>query len=100
MFWLDHWRDDILLKDEFSRLFALESNKQISVQEKLVNGLLSSLRRNPRGGAESTQMEHLAQAMNSVVLRDEPDCWIWPLDATGCFSAASTRRYIEDQQDI
>ncbi|GJV32300.1 RNA-directed DNA polymerase, eukaryota [Tanacetum coccineum] len=79
---------------------VLANKEQISVQEKMVNGLQSSLQRDPRGGAENTQMEYLSQALNSVKLRDEPDRWIWELDVTGCFSVASVRRYIEDQMCV
>ncbi|GJU84516.1 hypothetical protein Tco_1292062, partial [Tanacetum coccineum] len=64
MFWLDQWINDRLLKDEFLRLFAFESKKQSSVQEKMVNRLLSSLRRDPKRGEKSTQMEYLFQVLN------------------------------------
>ncbi|GJT76231.1 hypothetical protein Tco_1042956 [Tanacetum coccineum] len=64
MFWLDQWINDRLLKDEFLRLFAYESKKQILVQENMVNRLLSSLRMDPKGGEKSTQMEYLFQVLN------------------------------------
>lgn len=81
-----------LLRELICTLFILiETLNCISEQSTLLSWL------NPRGGAESTQIELLSQAMNSVVIRDDPDRWIWPLDVTSCFSVASMRRYIKDQ---
>ncbi|GJU17987.1 RNA-directed DNA polymerase, eukaryota [Tanacetum coccineum] len=51
LFWEESWKDDIPFKSLYPRLFALESDKKITVAAKLINSdLCSSLRRMPRSG--------------------------------------------------
>ncbi|GJW78513.1 putative reverse transcriptase domain-containing protein [Tanacetum coccineum] len=52
-FWEDKWRGDNTLQSDFPRMYALETQKNISVALKLSHDdLLCSFRRAPRAGAE------------------------------------------------
>ncbi|GJT16200.1 RNA-directed DNA polymerase, eukaryota, reverse transcriptase zinc-binding domain protein [Tanacetum coccineum] len=52
-FWVDVWKGDKALKYQFPRIYALESNKNISVATNMGHDNLEvSLRRSPRGGVE------------------------------------------------
>ncbi|GKE23512.1 hypothetical protein Tco_1435024 [Tanacetum coccineum] len=54
-FWDDIWKGDTALKILYPRIYALETNKNISVASKLgQNNLGLSLRRIPRGGVEQS----------------------------------------------
>ncbi|GJY36796.1 hypothetical protein Tco_0422174 [Tanacetum coccineum] len=92
----DVWLGDINLKSIFPRLFALESNKEVCVHDKVNEGLAYSFRRLPRGGVESYQMESLLSLLLSSLASSMSDRWIWALDGMGEFSVASVRSYIED----
>nr|GEX76288.1 RNA-directed DNA polymerase, eukaryota [Tanacetum cinerariifolium] len=52
-FWKDYWLGDYRLQGMFPRLYALESNKDITVAEKLLASLVYSFRRDVRGGAKT-----------------------------------------------
>ncbi|GJY86976.1 hypothetical protein Tco_0501002 [Tanacetum coccineum] len=75
LFWLDPWLEDGPFKCKFPRVYALDENKHVSVSDKLNIGLSACLRRLTRG---------------------KSDTWIWSLEASGLFSVASARRYIDD----
>nr|GEX99612.1 RNA-directed DNA polymerase, eukaryota [Tanacetum cinerariifolium] len=52
-FWEDAWNGGDTFRNQFPRLYALESNKYINVAEKMLQpGLGFLFRRNPRGGVE------------------------------------------------
>ncbi|GJZ16269.1 RNA-directed DNA polymerase, eukaryota [Tanacetum coccineum] len=65
-FWKDRWIDDHSLLGKFPRLYALETNKDISVADKLHPSLSFSWRRSVRGGIESQQFNHLSSLLDSV----------------------------------
>ena len=95
-FWLETWTEIGVFKEKFPRLFALEENKEITIFEKFQNGVTSSFRRMPRGGAESVQMEELTNMVNSVTLPEGLDRWSWSLVGDGEFSVASARKHIDE----
>nr|GEY37085.1 RNA-directed DNA polymerase, eukaryota, reverse transcriptase zinc-binding domain protein [Tanacetum cinerariifolium] len=76
-FWFDKWLGDRPLKDVFSRLFALESNKEISVAGKVQGGIVNSFRRPVRTGVEDGSVISL-ETGNFVLKRgialDSPVC--------------------------
>ncbi|GJX38732.1 hypothetical protein Tco_0252035 [Tanacetum coccineum] len=57
-FWEEIWKGDKPFKTLFPRIYALESDKSVSVATKMAHPSLGfSLRRKPRGGKEQVQME-------------------------------------------
>ncbi|GKA90243.1 hypothetical protein Tco_0812113 [Tanacetum coccineum] len=88
------------------KLFALELKKEVSVHDKVNEGLTHSFRRLPRGGVESSQMESLIFLLPSTLASSMSDRWIWVLDGMGEFSVASVlmsrlpMRYILSIRDI
>ncbi|GJY74456.1 RNA-directed DNA polymerase, eukaryota [Tanacetum coccineum] len=52
------------------------TEKDISVAGKLQSPLVSSFRRNVRGGIEEQQLEHLVALLDSVILADVPTRWV------------------------
>nr|GEZ55730.1 RNA-directed DNA polymerase, eukaryota [Tanacetum cinerariifolium] len=92
------WHSGGTLKDRFSRVYALESYKAMSIRTKLIHPSLSfSFRRFPRGGAEQTQYDAFSELMQQVELTSTPDRWTWSLNPSGEFSVASVRKFIDDK---
>ena len=50
LFWLENWMGGGSLHVKFPRLFALENNKEVSLRDKIQNGILYGLRRSRGGG--------------------------------------------------
>nr|GEV45005.1 RNA-directed DNA polymerase, eukaryota [Tanacetum cinerariifolium] len=97
LFWEDSWFDGISLKQQFSRLYSLESAKHINVAEKMNHPSLSwSYRREPRGGIEEEQQNMLFSKISCVILPNMRDRWIWSFEASKDFSVTSARRLIDD----
>ncbi|GJU54306.1 RNA-directed DNA polymerase, eukaryota [Tanacetum coccineum] len=96
-FWEEPWLSDISLMHAFPRLYALESNKQVTVAAKLSEGSLTdSFRRAPCGGIEEEQLFLLVNKLESVILANSNDRWIWSLESSGEFSVKSPRSYIDN----
>ncbi|GJR98494.1 hypothetical protein Tco_0270668 [Tanacetum coccineum] len=98
-FWEDLWHGDMVLKQRYHRLYALEENKKVDVASKLLQESLSwSFRRTPRSGVEQAQLTDLTTYVEGVVLGNSPDRWYWALDGSGEFSVASVRKAIDDNR--
>ncbi|GJS86121.1 RNA-directed DNA polymerase, eukaryota, reverse transcriptase zinc-binding domain protein [Tanacetum coccineum] len=83
-FWDDVWIGDTPLKSKFSRLYALEDSKRISVASKMAQENWSgSFRRVPRSGAEQAQMEELIVLLEGTTLGNSNDRWYWSLEGSG-----------------
>nr|GEW56951.1 reverse transcriptase domain-containing protein [Tanacetum cinerariifolium] len=54
------------------------------------------LRRNPRGGVESSQFEALKLAIGNVVLTHQPDSWQWSPNVAVGYSVSSARALVDD----
>ncbi|GKB86101.1 hypothetical protein Tco_0958373 [Tanacetum coccineum] len=69
LFWEDPWLDDLALKHKFSRLYALDNYKQITIVEKINHAfMVDTFRRPPRGGAEEEQLGLLLSRMDGLIL--------------------------------
>ncbi|GKD83355.1 RNA-directed DNA polymerase, eukaryota, partial [Tanacetum coccineum] len=100
-FWEDKWHDSFVLKDLFPRLYVLETNKKMSVGEKLkATSLDSTFRRKPRGGIEQSQYEELVHMVSSTTLIPKNDRYVWSLDNSGSFSVASLREVIDAKRYV
>ncbi|GJX92440.1 reverse transcriptase domain-containing protein [Tanacetum coccineum] len=63
------WKGDVAFKYRFPRVYALESNKNVMVAEKLASENLGcSLRRIPRDGTENSQFLELVAILNGFQL--------------------------------
>nr|GEW82329.1 hypothetical protein [Tanacetum cinerariifolium] len=101
LFWEDVWMGYSNFKSCFPRLYALETDKKISVVDKLnQNEVGSTLRRLPRNGVEMDQYTALAEILEVVILPDMSDRWIWALTGSGDFSVSSSRKFIDEQSII
>ncbi|GKE21390.1 RNA-directed DNA polymerase, eukaryota, reverse transcriptase zinc-binding domain protein, partial [Tanacetum coccineum] len=98
-FWEDVWRGDVAFKHKYPRLYALETCKGVDVAAKLAHTrLVSSFRREPRGGVEHSQLVDLLATVEGVVLVDMRDMWVWSLEGSGEFTVASVRKWIDDKR--
>ncbi|GJR56538.1 RNA-directed DNA polymerase, eukaryota [Tanacetum coccineum] len=96
MFWQETWKGEAPFKIHFPRLFALESNKRITVEEKMKQpSLVSSFRHNPRGGIEQVQMDALSTILEDLILPSMKNRWSWSLSGDGEFSVSSARSFID-----
>ncbi|GKA00653.1 RNA-directed DNA polymerase, eukaryota [Tanacetum coccineum] len=95
------WRGDSMFKVRFPRVYTLELNKRITVEDKLNHVDLGlPLRRHPRDGVELEQFNELKANIEGVELPLMKDRWWWSLAGSGEFSVSSVRKYIDDHQMI
>ncbi|GKE46674.1 RNA-directed DNA polymerase, eukaryota, reverse transcriptase zinc-binding domain protein [Tanacetum coccineum] len=96
-FWDVAWCGETTFKVLYPRMYALELIKSIDVTSKLSHsGLEYSFRRNPRGGVEQVQFNHLKEKVEGCVLVNMNDRWVWSLEGSSVFSVASVRKLIDD----
>ncbi|GJU43178.1 retrotransposon protein, putative, ty1-copia subclass [Tanacetum coccineum] len=95
-FWKDLWIGDCTLSGLFPRLFALDTEKDISVAGKLQSPLVSSFRRNVRGGIEEQQLEYLVALLDSVILSNSNDKWVSDLNGDGVFRVKDVRNLLDE----
>ncbi|GKC04476.1 RNA-directed DNA polymerase, eukaryota, partial [Tanacetum coccineum] len=96
MFWQETWKGEAPFKIHFPRLFALESNKRITVEEKMKQpSIVSSFRHNLRGGIEQVQMDALSTILEDLILPNMKDRWSWSLSGDGEFFVSSARSFID-----
>nr|GEV76245.1 RNA-directed DNA polymerase, eukaryota, reverse transcriptase zinc-binding domain protein [Tanacetum cinerariifolium] len=97
LFWKDSWITDSPLRQTYSRLYALKSVKHVSIADKLGDvSLIDSFRRAPRDGLEEEQYLSLVDLVDSVILSNSNDRWVWTLDSAGEFTVKSARTFIDD----
>ncbi|GJT82756.1 RNA-directed DNA polymerase, eukaryota, reverse transcriptase zinc-binding domain protein [Tanacetum coccineum] len=95
-FWLDIWKGDSTLRDDFPRMYALELDKQISVADKMAAQVDASFRRPVRGGIELNQFNDLVSFIDSVSLSSSHDRWVCNASGDGNFRVKDIRNSIDD----
>ncbi|GJW04814.1 RNA-directed DNA polymerase, eukaryota [Tanacetum coccineum] len=95
-FWNDCWIGDSMLKHLFPRLFALETIKDISVADKFRVPITCSFRRPVRGGLEAQQLDHLMGLIESTLLSNSEDRWVWDLNGDGVFRVKDVRNLLDE----
>ena len=75
---------DSPLKEQFPRVYALDSDKSALVQDRLVLVDWDLVqRRAPRGGVEISQMSAMREILVTVIISDQRDRWVWSQDGSG-----------------
>ncbi|GKD94076.1 hypothetical protein Tco_1373913, partial [Tanacetum coccineum] len=65
----DTWLKEVVLKVQFSRVYALESQKDISVADKKRDNIVAlSFRRSPKGWVEEEQFQLLRSRVHDTLL--------------------------------
>nr|GFB08218.1 RNA-directed DNA polymerase, eukaryota [Tanacetum cinerariifolium] len=96
-FWLDTWILDSPLSIKFPRLFALDSDKQVSVASNWVaSGFNASFRREIRDGVERQQWTDMLSILGTVILSPSFDRWICDLNGDGTFRVKDIRVILDD----
>ncbi|GJS15007.1 RNA-directed DNA polymerase, eukaryota [Tanacetum coccineum] len=95
-FWLDIWKGDSTLRDDFPRMYAIELDKQISVADKMAAHVDASFRRPVRGGIELNQFNDLVSFIDSVSLSSSHDRWVCNASCDGNFRVKDIRNSIDD----
>nr|GEU63916.1 RNA-directed DNA polymerase, eukaryota, reverse transcriptase zinc-binding domain protein [Tanacetum cinerariifolium] len=73
-YWGDKWCGTRPLKDSFPRVYAFDDNKLCTVAQHInIEDWSFVLRRPPRGGAKSNQLDELIQVTRDVFLSDSTD---------------------------
>nr|GEW47367.1 RNA-directed DNA polymerase, eukaryota [Tanacetum cinerariifolium] len=91
----DLWIGDTRLCALFPRIYALETDKDCSVAEKL-HSVYASLRRAVRGGAEASQLDLLQESIQNVILSNMDDRWTWDLNGEGVFRVKDVRFCLDE----
>ena len=74
----------------------MEINKECTVAEKLQNSVITSFRRPVRGGAEASQLALLQETIESSMLSNVEDRWVWSLNGEGVFRVKDVRVLLDD----
>nr|GEV73518.1 ribonuclease H-like domain-containing protein [Tanacetum cinerariifolium] len=99
LFWDGVWTGDTALKEQYPRVYALDTCKSISNANKLAHSNVEvSLRRPPRGGVELHQYNNLSSRLDSIQLPMIQDRWVLSLDGTWEFTTTSARKLIDDKR--
>ncbi|GJZ17093.1 hypothetical protein Tco_0553216 [Tanacetum coccineum] len=81
----------------FPRIFALETNKDSTVEAKLrFFSVETSLRRPVRDGAERQQWDELCAILDPVILSPSKDRWICDLSGDGAFRVKEVRSLLDN----
>nr|GEW30755.1 RNA-directed DNA polymerase, eukaryota [Tanacetum cinerariifolium] len=95
-FWRDIWLGVTQLSFLFSRIYALENNKDSTVAEKMQGSITFSFRRPVRGGAEAQQLDHLHNLIGSTTLSNLEDRWVWDMNGEGVFRVKDVRNLLDE----
>nr|GEV59111.1 RNA-directed DNA polymerase, eukaryota [Tanacetum cinerariifolium] len=73
-----------------------EEKKHIYVAENMRTSISFSFRRPVRGGVESQQHDHLSVLLDSVILSNMEDRWIWDLNGDGICRVKDVRILLDE----
>ncbi|PWA41150.1 DNA-binding WRKY [Artemisia annua] len=84
-FWTNEWIGDLNLANMFSRLYALEIDKDCSLSERLIRVGETftwswNWRRALRSGRERADFDQLMEVVRDVILSNVSDSWRWSLE--------------------
>nr|GEZ42469.1 RNA-directed DNA polymerase, eukaryota [Tanacetum cinerariifolium] len=96
LFWKDIWLGDTPFCMLFPRLYALDNSKDCTVASKLQGDLAYSFRRPVRGGVEAHQLDNIMEMVQSKVLSDIDDRWIWDLNGEGVFQVKDAHDLLDE----
>ncbi|PWA52105.1 RNA-directed DNA polymerase, eukaryota, Reverse transcriptase zinc-binding domain protein [Artemisia annua] len=92
-FWDETWCGESPLKVLFPRVYAFEGDKKSKFAHRInISDWNMVLRRAPRGGVESSQLEDLKAVIQDITMSDNKDGWKWCLASNG-FSVASAQTF-------
>nr|GFC23580.1 RNA-directed DNA polymerase, eukaryota, reverse transcriptase zinc-binding domain protein [Tanacetum cinerariifolium] len=95
--WLDTWIFDSPLSVRFPRLFALDSDKQVSVASKwAASGFNASFRCEIRDGVERQQWTDMLSILGTVILSPSFNRWICDLNGDGTFRVKDIHAILDD----
>nr|GFD21358.1 RNA-directed DNA polymerase, eukaryota, reverse transcriptase zinc-binding domain protein [Tanacetum cinerariifolium] len=95
----DKWYAGGVIKELFSRLYALELHKHATVRMKLmVPSVDNSFRRRVRSGAEESQFNSLLEIVQVINLVSCEERYFWSLESEGGYSLASIRKLIDEKR--
>nr|GEV15645.1 RNA-directed DNA polymerase, eukaryota [Tanacetum cinerariifolium] len=95
-FWNEVWIAGAPLRVLFPRIYALESFKDCTVASKLQSSVSHSLRRDVRGGVESSQIVQLEEIIGTVILSNMEDRWTWDLNSDRVFRVKDVLNILDD----
>lgn len=88
-FWDDVWLGQITLRNEFPSLYAIASNKNLTVAEVFSTVPLNLPFRRTLLGHNRSQWLNLVERLMRVTILDEPDKFRWNLNSNGVFTVKS-----------
>ena len=87
------------LKDQYARVYAMESNKECMVRDRWVDEQWQWNwdRSMPEGGRTGQQFIDMQQALHHLELSDREDTWQCTLQQDGSFTVACIRKHIDEK---
>ncbi|XP_071704175.1 uncharacterized protein [Rutidosis leptorrhynchoides] len=97
-FWHNIWIRSESLKSSFQRLFMLESHKEATVADRILNVNSTSIENwdwsRPPSGRAMDELTELNNLITSVNISDCPDSWKFSLDASGIYTTSTMSNLI------
>ncbi|XP_071741317.1 uncharacterized protein [Rutidosis leptorrhynchoides] len=95
-FWHDLWVGNNLLSHRFNRLLHLDSNPNVFISDKWVDGnWLFTWVRDNLGGRIENCINNLLEIIGKPVLSDRPDYWTCSLNNDGVYTVKKARELID-----
>ncbi|GKD11633.1 RNA-directed DNA polymerase, eukaryota, reverse transcriptase zinc-binding domain protein, partial [Tanacetum coccineum] len=92
----DTWCGDLPFKIQYPRVYALYTDKNCLIANRIsLIDWSDILRCNPRGGAVQSQFDATLSAIENVTLSDKSDSWQWLVNGCNGFSVASARSLVD-----